>query len=121
MDSDEAFNVRKKGMKITAKIGHNSNLNGDEKLGLDGYVKEIELLEWKISELNEHRGTIYVEAKRRGFDTKALRALIRLRKMERAERDAYCQALDAYMHALGEYSNTPLGQAMAPHGQQHPG
>ncbi len=104
-----------------AKIGHNSNLNGDEKFRLDGYIKELEREEYNRSIINGNITSIYRDAERRGFDTKALRALIRLRKMKKEERDSHCVILDAYMHALGEFSNTPLGQAMAAHGQQHPG
>ncbi|MFN3313517.1 MAG: GapR family DNA-binding domain-containing protein [Hyphomonas sp.] len=37
-----------------------------------------------------------------GFDTKALRSVIRLRKIEKAERDEQEMILETYLIALGE-------------------
>jgi uncharacterized protein (UPF0335 family) len=44
---------------------------------------------------------IYSEAKSHGYDVKILRAVIRLRKMEKHERAEYEVLLDTYMNALG--------------------
>ncbi|MBY0448653.1 MAG: DUF2312 domain-containing protein, partial [Hyphomonadaceae bacterium] len=41
-------------------------------------------------------------AKALGYDTKALRAVIRLRKIDRREREEQEQVLDLYLQALGE-------------------
>ncbi len=103
------------------KLGHNSNLNSDEKFRLDGYVKELEREEHNRTIIGGNITAIYKDAKGRGFNTKALRELIRLRKMAKSGRDNYQNALDAYSRVLDEFSRTPLGQAMAPHGRQHPG
>jgi uncharacterized protein (UPF0335 family) len=37
-----------------------------------------------------------------GYDTKALRAVVRLRKQDRQEREEYEAILDTYLLALGE-------------------
>jgi uncharacterized protein (UPF0335 family) len=44
---------------------------------------------------------IYSEAKSHGYDVKILRAVIRLRKMEKNERAEYEVLLETYMNALG--------------------
>jgi uncharacterized protein (UPF0335 family) len=56
----------------------------EEKAGIAGDIKEI-----------------YAEAKGNGFDTKAIRAIIRLRKQDQAEREEAETILDLYKAALG--------------------
>lgn len=75
--------------------GHNSNTQ------LKSIVERIENVNDQIKELTEDRGEIFSEAKGGGFDAKALRRIIALRKLssdDRAEQEAI---LETYMHALG--------------------
>lgn len=44
---------------------------------------------------------VFAEAKGTGFDTKAMRTIIRLRKKEQAEREEEEAMLDLYKAALG--------------------
>jgi uncharacterized protein (UPF0335 family) len=44
---------------------------------------------------------IYAEAKGNGFDVKALRQIVRLRKMDPNDRAEAETILETYMHALG--------------------
>jgi len=44
---------------------------------------------------------VYAEAKGRGIDVKALRAIVRLRKQDTDERREQQAILETYMHALG--------------------
>ena len=44
---------------------------------------------------------VYAEAKGNGFDVKALRAVVRLRKKDENERREEELILDTYLHALG--------------------
>ena len=44
---------------------------------------------------------VYAEAKAVGYDVKALRAIVRLRKQDEDERKEYETVLETYMHALG--------------------
>jgi uncharacterized protein (UPF0335 family) len=65
-------------------------------------IAKIERLEEEKSEVSEQIKEVYGEAKAIGFDTKALRTVIRLRKIEKAERDEQEMILETYMIALGE-------------------
>ena len=68
---------------------------------LASFVDRIEAQNVRISDETEARKEIYAEAVARGYDSKALREIIRLRKMkadERAEREA---VLELYCSALG--------------------
>jgi uncharacterized protein (UPF0335 family) len=44
---------------------------------------------------------VYAEAKGSGFDVKARRAIVRLRKQDTDERREQQAILETYMHALG--------------------
>jgi uncharacterized protein (UPF0335 family) len=44
---------------------------------------------------------VYSEAKAHGFDTKIIRQVVRLRKLDRAERQEQEAMLDLYLGALG--------------------
>ena len=68
---------------------------------LSAFIHRIEAQNERIAEETEARKEIYAEAVARGYDSKALREIIRLRKMkadERAEREA---VLELYCSALG--------------------
>ncbi|MGB2387249.1 MAG: DUF2312 domain-containing protein [Henriciella sp.] len=45
---------------------------------------------------------MYSEAKAFGFDTKALRSVVRIRKQDRREREEQEAMLDVYLMAMGE-------------------
>ena len=102
---------RKTAAPAEAKIGHNSNLNADEKVKLSGFVSEIERVDAEVRELTSERGAIYKSAKEHGFDTKALKHMIRMRCMEKSKRQEFEAAVEAYTHAMGDFISTPLGQA----------
>jgi len=92
-------------------IGHNSALNQQDKAALHGIVSEIERLDEEARPIREDRATIFRSAKDKGFNVKALRAVIRERQMERAEREALETTKDIYKHALGMLADLPLGHA----------
>lgn len=64
-------------------------------------VAKIERLEEEKKEVAEQIKEIYGEAKAFGFDTKALRAVIRLRKVDAAEREEQEMMLETYLLAVG--------------------
>ena len=77
--------------------GHNS-FSKDQ---LRSIIERIENLEGEIKELQSDRADIYSEAKGNGYDCKALRAIVRMRRQDpndRAEQDAI---LETYLHAMG--------------------
>ena len=65
-------------------------------------VERIERLEEEKKEVAEQIKDVYSEAKAFGFDVKALRQVIRLRKQDKAEREEQEAVLDTYLLALGE-------------------
>lgn len=65
-------------------------------------VSKIERLEEEKKEVAGQIKDVYAEAKSMGYDTKALRAVVRLRKQDRQEREEQQSILDTYLLALGE-------------------
>ena len=64
-------------------------------------VERVELLEEEKKTIAEDIKEVYAEAKANGFDTKILRKVVSLRKVEAAERQEQEAMLDLYMAALG--------------------
>lgn len=69
-------------------------------------VETIEALEEEKAQIASDIREKYAEAKIEGFDPKVLRQVIRLRKMEQAERDEQESLIQMYMQALGMYSGS---------------
>jgi uncharacterized protein (UPF0335 family) len=65
-------------------------------------VSKIERLEEEKAELAGQIRDVYAEAKSMGYDVKALRAVVRLRKQDRQKREEAQTLLDTYLLALGE-------------------
>lgn len=74
-----------------------------ENLGphLKSFVERIERLEEEKSQLSSDVRDVYAEVKSNGFDVKALRTVIKLRKLDKTEREELEAVVDTYMHALG--------------------
>jgi uncharacterized protein (UPF0335 family) len=68
---------------------------------LKSFVERIERLEGEKAELAEDIREVYGEAKSEGFDTKIMRQVIRLRKLEIQERREQDELIDTYRKALG--------------------
>ncbi|MFD1627611.1 DUF2312 domain-containing protein [Azospirillum griseum] len=68
---------------------------------LKSFVERIERLEEEKKGLQEDVKEVYAEAKGTGFDTKIIRQIIRLRKMDKADRQEQEALLDLYKEALG--------------------
>jgi len=68
---------------------------------LRSIVQRIERLEEEKKALAADIKEVYAEAKSAGFETKVLRQVLKLRRMERAERQEQEALLDLYMQALG--------------------
>jgi len=68
---------------------------------LKAFVERIERLEEEKKAIADDIRDVYAEAKGSGYDVKALRAVIRLRKQEPTERNEQQLILETYMNALG--------------------
>jgi len=68
---------------------------------LRSFIERIERLEEEKKTIADDIKEVFAEAKGTGFDTKAMRTLIRLRKKDQAERQEEEAILDLYMAALG--------------------
>ncbi len=68
---------------------------------LKALVERIERLEEEKKAISDDIRDVYGEAKGNGFDVKALRAVVRLRKQDMNERKEQEAILETYLHALG--------------------
>lgn len=78
------------------------SLNEATKEKLRQTVARIERLEDEKAEIAQQVKDVYAEAKAFGFDVKALRDLIKIRRQDRQEREEREMVLDVYLLALGE-------------------
>jgi uncharacterized protein (UPF0335 family) len=79
-----------------------SHLTNASKEKLRQTIAKIERLEEEKKEVAEQIKEIYGEAKALGFDVKAIRQVIRLRKIDRADREEMDMILDTYLRAVGD-------------------
>ena len=68
---------------------------------LKAFVERIERLEEEKKTISDDIRDVYAEAKGNGYDVKALRAVVRLRKQDANERAEQETILETYMQALG--------------------
>jgi uncharacterized protein (UPF0335 family) len=68
---------------------------------LRSIIERIERLEEEKKTTADDIRDVYAEAKGNGFDIKALRTIVRMRKMDTDERREQQEVLDTYLHALG--------------------
>lgn len=71
------------------------------------FVEQIERLEEEKKALADDIRDKFAEAKAVGFDVKALRQIVRLRKKSASERQEEESMLAVYMHALGMLDEEP--------------
>jgi uncharacterized protein (UPF0335 family) len=67
---------------------------------LRSLIERIERLEEEKNDINRDIRDIFAEAKSVGFDVKIMRAVLKLRKMDAADRDEQELLLDTYKKAL---------------------
>lgn len=87
------------------ETGHNANAQ------LRSIVERIERLEAEKSAIAADVKDVYTEAKGNGYDVKALRTIIKMRKEDAQERAEMETIIEVYMNALGMLADTPLGDA----------
>ena len=77
-----------------------SEVGGIDSNRLLSLIERIEHLESEKDAISSDIRDVYAEAKSAGFDTKIMREVIKLRKMNAADRDEKEFLLDAYRKAL---------------------
>lgn len=73
-------------------------VTGDQ---LRQFIERIERLEEEKAAIAGDIRDVFAEAKANGFDTKIMRQVIKIRKMNSDERQEQESLLDTYLHALG--------------------
>lgn len=81
---------------------------------LKSFIRRIENLEEEKKTLGTDIKEVYAEAKSSGYDPKIMREVVRVRRINKADRAEQQALFDIYMEAVGDFASTPLGQAAAP-------
>ena len=68
---------------------------------LKAFVERVERLEEEKKTIADDIRDVYAEAKGNGFDVKALRTIVKMRKQDANERQEHETILETYMQALG--------------------
>jgi len=68
---------------------------------LRSIIGRVEKLEEEKMGISADIRDVFAEAKGNGFDIKAIRTIIKMRKMDASEREEQETVLDTYLHALG--------------------
>ncbi len=86
-------------------VGHNSGdkpkIGGVAGEALSQFLERIERLRDEKQALQGDISDVFAQAKAQGFDCKIIRELLKLRKMDAAERQESFQLLELYGHATG--------------------
>lgn len=95
--------MNKRAREDLAGVGHNSGndpyaVTADE---LRQFIEQWEQLETEKKDIAEQQKEVMAEAKSRGYDTKVMREVIKLRKQSADERAEHEAVLGVYLSALG--------------------
>lgn len=75
-----------------------TGITGDQ---LKSFVERIEHLEEEKTGLSEDIREIFSEAKSQGYDPKIMREVLKIRKMNKEDREVQEELITVYMNALG--------------------
>ncbi len=82
-----------------SQMGHNSGGVSGERLR--SFIQRIEKLEEDKAAVADDLKEVYAEAKGVGFDTKTIRQVVRLRKLDAEKRRETEELLELYKSAIG--------------------
>ena len=88
-------------MATSAALADESPTTKFAKDQLKSIIERIERLEEEKKTISDDIRDVYAEAKGNGFDVKALRTIVRMRKEDPNERQEAETILETYMQALG--------------------
>ena len=89
------------GAAHTRQLGWTMAKSGFAAGQLRSLVESIERLEEEKTALTADIREVYAEAKGHGFDTKIMRQVVRIRRLDKADRQEQEAVLDLYLSALG--------------------
>ena len=82
-----------------------TNVNGITAEQLRSYIERVERLEDEKAQVTATIREVMGEAKANGFDTKVMRQVLKLRKMDARDRAEQESLLELYTRALGMVAN----------------
>ena len=82
-------------------------ISGDR---IRSFIERIERIEEEIKGLNEGKKEAFAEAKGEGFDVKVLREILRLRKLDRGNREEHEALVDLYLNTMESASTLDVGR-----------
>jgi uncharacterized protein (UPF0335 family) len=85
---------------VAPKAGESESASAIAGKKLRSFIEKIERLEAEKADLATDIREVYAEAKGNGFDTKIMRQVIKLRKLEEPDRKEQDELLDLYRAAL---------------------
>ena len=88
-------------MSIAAAVKDEETATRFAKDQLKSIIERIERLEEEKKTISDDIRDVYAESKGNGYDVKALRTIVRLRKQDPNERQEQETILETYMQALG--------------------
>jgi uncharacterized protein (UPF0335 family) len=86
---------------VTAAAAKEETAHRFAKDQLKAIIARIEKLEEEKKTISDDIRDVYAEAKGTGFDVKALRTIVRMRKQDANERQEQEAILETYLNALG--------------------
>ena len=78
---------------------------------LQSLIERIENMEADKKAISEDIKDVYSEAKGRGYDTAAIKEIVKMRREDAEKRRTREAIVDTYLAALGQLADTPLGRA----------
>ena len=103
---DEALEAATSDRKARPNSKGCSDAHGVARDQLRAFIERIERLEEEKKTIGDDINDVYGEAKGRGYDTKAMKKIVAMRKKDANERYEEETVLDTYLAALGM---APLG------------
>jgi uncharacterized protein (UPF0335 family) len=85
----------------TTDVANESKAHRFAKDQLKAFIERVERLEEEKKAISDDIRDVYAEAKGNGYDVKALRTVVRLRKQDKNERAEQEALVETYLHALG--------------------
>ena len=82
-----------------------ANVAGAKTIAADrlrSFIERVERLEEEKATIMGDVKEVYAEAKGEGYDVKTMRQVVRMRKLDKADRQEQEALLDLYLSALGE-------------------